>query len=183
MTVSRIELLGSPILRDISATVDFPLSLEVEATIDGLKRSLAECRSRLGFGRGIAAPQIGSLNRIVYTHTDEPRVLINPRIIERSREEFELWDDCLSLPDLLVWVSRACHIEVEYYDLEGRRQVWSATDDMAELLQHELDHLDGVLMIDRGARRNSIYLREEYRSQLGNDPALRWRGPRCFDGD
>ncbi len=183
LSVPKTELLGSPFLRKISNAVSFPLSHESKATIEELKESLAECRSSLGFGRAIAAPQIGRPYRIVYTQTDEPRVLINPRIVRRSEERFELWDDCLSLPDLLVWVARSREVEVEYCDSDGKQQTWSAVNDMAELLQHEIDHLDGVLMIDRAVGRNSIYLREEYRRQIQDDPDLQRRGPRVLNKD
>jgi peptide deformylase len=74
-----------------------------------------------------------------------------------------MWDDCMSFPDLLVRVERARSLSLEYVDEQGRRKEWRELDQAsAELLQHELDHLDGVLAVDRAMGPESLVLRREY---------------------
>ena len=104
-------------------------------------------------GIGLAAPQIGVLKRvIVYDLDEESRgvvALCNPEIIESS-EECELDDEgCLSLPGITVPIERSCSVVCEAQTLTGRRVRIEADGLHARLLQHEIDHLDGVLMIDR----------------------------------
>ena len=79
-----------------------------------------------------------------------------------SDETFRLWDDCFSFPDLLVWLERARSIAVAYQDERGADRKVEATGALSELLQHELDHLDGVLAIDRAIGPNGLCTREEY---------------------
>lgn len=110
-----------------------------------LRQVMAEVRAKYRFGRGIAAPQLGYMTRLVYLDTDRPRVLINPEFTERSAEMFELWDDCMCFPNLLVRVRRHKKVTLRYLDENWSEQTWTATGDLSELLQHELDHLDGVL--------------------------------------
>ena len=102
-------------------------------------------RSRYGFGRGIAAPQLGIMKRIIYLNTDFPRVLINPTIYHYSDELFEVWDDCMCFPNLLVRVKRHKQLSLRYRDLSWQEQDWTVTDDLSELIQHEYDHLEGIL--------------------------------------
>jgi peptide deformylase len=92
-----------------------------------------------------------------------PFVIVNPRIVRRSSEAFRMWDDCMSFPDLVVRVERHCSIDVEYFDEGGSRKEWLALDRAtSELLQHEIDHLDGVLAIDRAIEASDIIYKEEY---------------------
>jgi peptide deformylase len=77
----------------------------------------------------------------------------------------ELWDDCFSFPDLMVRVRRHLEIEVEYEDLAGGSHSLVARDDLSELLQHEIDHLDGVLATDRAIDRRSFGLSRQLRSE------------------
>jgi len=74
-----------------------------------------------------------------------------------------LWDDCFSFPDLLVRLERAERVGVRYEDEQGRTQILEAEGAFSELLQHEIDHLDGVLAVDRALDRNSFCTREEWR--------------------
>lgn len=161
MSVRPILLLGNPILRIRCRTVPHSERATMKAVARDLRDTLAEFRSRKGFGRGIAAPQIGRSDRIVYIDFELTGALINPRIAHRSRRTFTLWDDCFSFPDLLVRVKRHHTIEVTYTDLDGHRRRVRATGALSELLQHEIDHLDGVLAIDRAIDRRHIILRGE----------------------
>ena len=127
-------------------------------------QTLAAFRSKHGFGRGIAAPQIGVPSRFVAIDlADGPFVITNPEIVGRSKSTFTLWDDCMSFPGLLVRVRRHAEITVRYLDEAGFEQTWVVSDRaVAELLQHELDHLDGVLAIDHAIDREAIVLREAF---------------------
>lgn len=165
-----VSRLGDPILRAQCRPVSDPAGNQAVAVADKLKSTLYSVRRDLGFGRGIAAPQVGSDLQIVFVCIDEPMILINPRIEERSPAMFELWDDCLSLPPLLVRVRRHRAITVRYRDLAGRPVVLRAEDELSELLQHEIDHLHGTLILDRAHGDNAIWLREEWeRRAQGND--------------
>ncbi|MEK6650149.1 MAG: peptide deformylase [Bacteroidota bacterium] len=161
MAVRPILLLGNPILRSRCRTVPSSERATMKAVARDLRDTLTEFRTRKGFGRGIAAPQIGRPDRIMYIDFEFTGTLINPRIAHRSRQTFTLWDDCFSFPDLLVRVKRHHTIEVAYTDLDGHRRRVRATGALSELLQHEIDHLDGILAIDRAIDRRHIILRSE----------------------
>lgn len=113
--------------------------------------TLDDFRQRKGFGRAMAAPQVGIGKRVVAMNLGAgPFALVNPEIFGRSAEEFEVWDDCLSIPEWVVRVRRHMRISVRFQDDRGRARVWrDLPSDLAELVQHEVDHLDGVLMTKR----------------------------------
>jgi peptide deformylase len=110
--------------------------------------TLAATYNRYGYGRGIAAPQLGRLDRVVHVSLGGPRTLVNPVITARSDETMEIWDFCFSYFSIFFPVRRNVLVEVKYQDPSGRDQRIEAAGDLAELLQHEIDHLDGVLAID-----------------------------------
>jgi peptide deformylase len=180
MAVQEILLLGNEQLWQPSAAVERAVTPEVRETVADLGDTLADFRLRHGFGRAIAAPQIGRQLRIIFVNmqsgattlnaardagTFGPAPLINPRIVRASPEMIELWDDCFSFPDLMVRVRRHLEIEVEYEDLAGGSHSLVARDDLSELLQHEIDHLDGVLATDRAIDRRSFGLSRQLRSE------------------
>lgn len=123
-----------------------------------LAATLSSFRRRHGYGRAIAAPQIGIARRMLALDLGAgPFVLLNPEITWRSDETVELWDDCFSVPDRLVRVRRHRSISLDYRDAQFRRRRWERLPpDLAELLQHEIDHLDGVLMTDRATGPDAI---------------------------
>ena len=162
MPVHRIRLLGDPVLTTRSEPIDRPRSAAVKLVVDGLRETLRDWQSRFGSGRAIAAPQIGAPVRIVYVEMDKPWVLINPEIVDIGTEDFTVWDDCFSFPNLLVRVLRAYRIKVRYEDLKGATHEVELEGDRAELLQHEIDHLDGVLAVDRAHGLQPFCLREEW---------------------
>lgn len=127
-----------------------------------LRDTLDDFRKRRGFGRGIAAPQIGSTLRVIFIRLGGLAALINPKILKRSTQMIELWDDCFSFPDILVKVRRHTRIEISYVDETGERKTLKATDALSELLQHEIDHINGVLAIDRAVTKGDIILRSEF---------------------
>ena len=87
--------------------------------------------------------------------------LINPKITKRSKKKFTLWDDCFSFPDILVGVRRHEWVEVSYVDETGALKKLKATNGLSELLQHEIDHINGILAIDRAISTKHIILRSE----------------------
>ena len=158
-TLDDLLLLGDPRLYDVCepvAEADLPL---VPGWVADLHRVMEEIRAKYHFGRGIAAPQLGVMKRLIYLNVDRPRVLINPEWVSLSDETFELWDDCMSFPHLLVKVRRHRALTLRYRDEHWQEQTWSVADDLSELIQHEYDHLDGILCTMRAV----------------DDKAFRWR--------
>ena len=150
MAIRRIRRLGDPILRARCETITNPRSAAVRVIADDLADTLHDWQRRHeGRGRGIAAPQIGAPVRLVYIDTGKPWVLVNPEIVDIGHQDFSVWDDCFSIPDLYVRVLRAHHVRVRYQDLRAKWHEVELERDMAELVQHEIDHLDGVLTVDR----------------------------------
>jgi peptide deformylase len=92
--------------------------------------------------------------------------LINPEIVWSSQNRFELWDDCFSFPDLMVRVSRATRVRVDYQDTDGLNQTLEAEGALSELLQHEIDHLDGVLAVQRAISCQAFATRAEWERTL-----------------
>lgn len=157
MPARPIVELGNPLLREISLPVT---DLGYAATVlNDLASTLHEFQNSNGFGRGIAAIQIGERARIIYIEIHgEKFEILNPVITKRSEELFRLWDDCFSFPNLMVQLERHRSIELHYQDRSGERRILSAVDDFSELLQHEIDHLDGILAIDRALDPKSSFM-------------------------
>ena len=166
MAVRPILQLGDPVLREVCARVADPSSAETHKLVRDLADTLAHWRNSTGYGRGIAAPQIGVLQRVIFLQLPgaEPWPLINPEIIERSREEITVWDACLSFLSIFMQVKRHRTVTVRYQNLQGQILTVNASDErnLSELLQHEIDHLDGILAIDRVFDVKTICTREEF---------------------
>ncbi|MBK8289632.1 MAG: peptide deformylase [Flammeovirgaceae bacterium] len=138
-------LLGNPLLYTVSEPIletDLP---KVSDWVNDLHHVMKEIRAKYHFGRAIAAPQLGNMKRLIYMNIDKPVVFINPEFIFLSEEKFEVWDDCMCFPNLLVKVKRHKELIVSYKDETWQSREWKMKDDLAELLQHEYDHLDGIL--------------------------------------
>lgn len=162
MAVKEILLLGNPLLRTRCTPVRNIRERNVRQTVVDLRDTLKDFRIRNGFGRGIAAPQIGVTRRIIYIDFEYTGALINPTIRKKSRTKFRLWDDCFSFPDILVFLERTISVDVAFLDEHGTKRTLAARGALAELLQHEIDHLDGILAIDRAIDSHHIILRKEY---------------------
>ncbi len=166
MAVKAIIQLGNPLLRQKAVAVKDPASREIRALIQDLADTLAHWRAKTGYGRGIAAPQLGMLQRVIFLKLpeSEPWPLINPEITERSPEKIIVWDACLSFLSIFMQVERHRQITVRYQNLTGDTLEFQSGDDrnLSELLQHEIDHLDGILAIDRVIDTKSICTREEF---------------------
>ena len=138
-------LLGNPKLYEVSAPVlksELPL---VKDWVADLHNVMEEIRAKYNFGRAIAAPQLGIMKRVIYMNIDKPVVFINPAFTYLSDELFEVWDDCMCFPNLLVKVMRHKELTIKYLDENWQQQEWHMKDNLSELLQHEYDHLDGIL--------------------------------------
>lgn len=156
MSLDHLLLLGDPLLYEQSDRVELSELKELKALVDRLHETLMAFREKYGAGRAIAAPQIGIRKRLIYLHTGKPQVLINPLLENKSSETFEVWDDCLSFPELFVKVKRHRKCTIKFIDMEGHSQSWDIEDDMSELLQHECDHLDGILATQRAINNKSF---------------------------
>ena len=182
MAIRPIQLLGSPALRAHCEPVANVRSPAVRVVGDDLQETFRDLRSRHGYGRGLSAPQIGAPIRIVYIELDEPLLLINPSIVDIGKRDVHVWDDCFSIPGLLVRVQRANRIKLEYEDLSGKRQQVEAEGALAELLQHEIEHLDGVLIVDHPVGLDPFCIREEWNKHYAgagkySEPFERDAGP------
>jgi peptide deformylase len=161
MPARRILQLGDPMLRAVSVPV--PTSREAEAIFQDLRDTLADFQRVHGFGRGISAVQIGEPKRLIYIELDgRAYCLRNPEYIWQSDAKFRLWDDCFSFPDLLVWVERSEKVRLQYKDETGGVQILEAAGAFSELVQHEMDHLDGILAVDRAIDQDSLCTRQEW---------------------
>lgn len=169
MPVREILLLGNPKLWQPSSNITDAHATETQEIINDLAATLANFRAGHGFGRAIAAPQIGAHWRILFVNMNDgsfgPAPLINPQIVAASSEMMELWDDCFSFPDLMVRVRRHVEIDVSYSDESGEQKRITARGDLSELLQHEIDHLDGILATDRAINQRGYALRSEVMKQ------------------
>ncbi len=163
----QVLLVGDPRLRERCAPVTDFAAAELEEDCRRLRRALEQFRAEYGFGRAIAAPQIGILRRMVAMNLGSgPFILINPEIIARSAARFTLWDDCMSFPWLMVRLRRHTHVDLEFRTEGGEKLVWKEAEQaVSELVQHELDHLDGVLALDRALDRDSIVARQVYEAR------------------
>lgn len=148
MAIFELRVNEDPVLRRKSVEVrnfDFSLSSLTENMFETMYES---------HGIGLAAPQIGILQRIIVIDIEEvdpdfpPLALVNPKITEFSGEELGE-EGCLSLPDFRAIVRRATEVSVDAKSIDGKSVIFSAQGLMARVLQHEIDHLDGILITDR----------------------------------
>lgn len=155
-SLSDLLLLGDPRLYQICEPVAKEELPMVEEWIADLANVMREVRAKYGFGRAIAAPQLGIMKRVIYMNIDRPVVFINPELADLSQNLFELWDDCMSFPNLLVKVKRHCNLTINYLDETWQPQTWPMEGALSELLQHEYDHLDGILCTMRAIDNKSF---------------------------
>jgi len=172
MPVRPVLQLGDPLLRQKSLPVKDSTLPEIAELVRDLADTLAHWRSETGYGRGIAAPQLGVLKRVIFLKLpgEEAWPLINPEIFARSEDKIVVWDACLSFLSIFMQVERHREITVRYQRLDGSHDEVRAGEDsnLSELLQHEIDHLDGVLAIDRVVDTKTICTREEFEKRYRN---------------
>jgi len=176
MALRKVLQLGDPALREKAAAHRFAgENADLFNLIGDLRDTLAHWREETGYGRGIAAPQLGVLKRVIFLELPgtEPWPLINPEIIRRSAEKIVVWDACLSFLAIFMQVERHKEITVRYQDVRGEWHEVEAGEqgDLSELLQHEIDHLDGILCIDRVSDVKTICTKEEFEKRYrANSP-------------
>jgi len=170
-----IAQLGQPVLRKAAAAVtaeDFR-SPEFQQLLRDMKETVAAEK-----GAGLAAPQVFAGQRVFLALTelsdenDAPRqyvVFINPRIVAVSDETKLGWEGCLSFAELLVRVRRHLAVRVEYYNELGELRTIELEDFPARVIQHEYDHLDGILTIDRAASTHDIIKASELDTVLDEE--------------
>ena len=160
--------LGNPTLRKIAEPIANVGDSEIQQLIDEMLVTLQQSK-----GVGLAAPQIGrSLQLlIIASHPNErypnapqmqPTAMINPQIISHSPEISKDWEGCLSVPMIRGLVPRYREIEVEYTDRQGDRQNAKLTDFVARIFQHEYDHLQGKVFLDRVETNSDLVSEPEY---------------------
>ncbi len=149
MAILPIRTFGDPVLRTPAAPV---------ATIDDAVRKLVEDMIETMYdapGVGLAAPQIGVSRRVAVFDAQDglgPRVMINPELVETA-ESWEFEEGCLSVPGHFWPISRPGFARVRALDLDGNIVEYAGDELLGRVLQHELDHLDGILLLDRLPRR------------------------------
>lgn len=144
-TLNDLLVLGDPRLYEKCQDI-LPAEWEKLPTwVEDLNQVMKAFREKYSFGRAIAAPQIGIMKRLIHIHIDDPIILINPEILEKSQEMFEVWDDCMCFPLLYVKVKRHVFIKVKYRNEFGEEKIMEMKEDLSELFQHEYDHLEGIL--------------------------------------
>lgn len=159
MPAKEILQLGNPRLYEKSTEITQGELEKIKPVVDDLHDTLMNFRDKYNTGRAIAAPQIGVMKRLIYMHIGTPVILINPLLVDKSEEMIEVWDDCMCFPDLLVKVRRHEKCRIEYLDLNWKKSDLLLGGDMSELLQHECDHLDGILAVSRAIDGRSFALR------------------------
>ncbi|HLP88018.1 MAG TPA: peptide deformylase [Nostocaceae cyanobacterium] len=171
---TAIIQLGNPILRQKAAMVENIPDPEIQQLIDDLITTVAQAN-----GVGIAAPQIALSERIFivasrpnprYPNAPEmpPTAMINPKIIAHSPEVVKGWEGCLSVPGVRGLVPRYQTIKIEYSDRFGQLQQQELTDFVARIFQHEYDHLEGLVFLDRVESQQDLITEEEYQKMLAN---------------
>lgn len=154
-----ILLLGNEELYQISEPVKQDEIESIKSVVQDLHDTLMNFREKYHAGRAIAAPQIGVKKRLLYMFIDEPVVFINPVLEFPDNEMMEVLDDCMSFPNLLVKVMRHKRCRIKYLDMNWKEQVMSLEGDLSELLQHEFDHLDGILATMRAIDNKSFVIK------------------------
>jgi peptide deformylase len=159
-----VKLGESPVLRQVARPVT-RYSQETSQLIERMTLVMREAH-----GLGLAAPQVGVSTRvIVYDAGDGLRVLVNPVILKKSGEQDDPPEGCLSIPGLQGVVKRAKEIRVKGFDERGKPVMRRASELEARVIQHELDHLDGILFIDRADPETLIWLLGEGEDEDGNE--------------
>ena len=166
-SVTPVLLLGEPGLRVKCDAVSGLGEPKLASQIRALQTTLDAFRRQHGFGRAVAAPQIGVTRRIIAMNlAGTPFTIMNPEIVWRSQETFSLWDDCMSFPSLLVKVERSKSISVRYTTENGEQSFLEHCEpSVSELLQHEIDHLNGVLAIDHARGCDDLIAREVFEAK------------------
>lgn len=156
-----IYTIGADVLRTKAMPVD-AFDAELAALVEDMFGTM-----KAGKGIGLAAPQVGLSKRlfVMQLDGDKPRVFINPEIVETSLELSTYEEGCLSIPGVYSDLDRPAEIRIQAQNEKGRRFTIGAEGFLARVIQHELDHLDGVLFTDRMPEAARLRLLEQYRKR------------------
>jgi peptide deformylase len=168
MSAVEIVQLGNPVLRVVATPVTEVGGIETQTEIKAMQAALASTQ-----GVGLAAPQIGISKQIVIVASRpsprypqaplmEPTVMINPRFVALSEEKEKGWEGCLSIPGIRALVPRYTAIEVTYTNIEGHAVQQQFDSFVARIFQHEYDHLEGKVYLDRVEDNQDIVAESEY---------------------
>jgi peptide deformylase len=157
-----IAQLGQPVLRQVAAPVSSEEigSSTFQSFLQSMRETLQEAR-----GAGLAAPQVSVSKRVFLgavfppeSEKDPPgvEVFVNPRLTPLTTDKVNGWEGCLSFPELLVLVPRLLAVRIDYIDQQGRPCALELEGFPARIVQHEFDHLEGVLTLDRAASTHHI---------------------------
>ena len=172
MPVLEIIQLGHPLLRASAQLVDNIEDQNIQNLIDNLIATVGQAN-----GVGIAAPQVAESYRLFIVAsrpnlrypnapTMEPTAMINPQILAHSSGVVKGWEGCLSIPEIRGYVPRYEAIEIEYTDRNGKLQKQELTDFVAKIFQHEYDHLNGIVFLDRLESTRDIITEQEYQKRI-----------------
>lgn len=170
--ILEITQLGDPVLRTKAQLVENIQDLRIQKLIDDLITTVKQAN-----GVGIAAPQVRVSDRLFVVASRpnprypnapemEPTAIINPKILAHSTDIIKGWEGCLSIPGIRGLVPRYQAIEVEYTDQNGKLQKQEMTDFVARIFQHEYDHLDGIVFLDRLESTQDIVTEQEYQKRI-----------------
>ena len=161
MAVKNILLLGNPELYRASQPIHKHEVNGLSKMVKDLHDTLMDFKKRYGAGRAIAAPQIGEKKRLVYMVIDRPVLFINPVLDQKSREMIDVWDDCMCFPDLLVRVRRHKRCRIRWLNIDWKEERMVLEGPLSELLQHECDHLEGILAVSKAMDKKSFALKSQ----------------------
>ncbi len=156
--VKEILKLGNPKLYEVSEEITEADLEHLPEWVADLHDTLMDYRKIYGAGRAVAAPQIGVQKRLLYMYTDKAYVFVNPVLTFPDEETYTLMDDCMSFPGLMVEVRRHRRADICYLDENMQKREMHLEGDLAELFQHEYDHLDGILATMRAVDNKAFYL-------------------------
>ncbi|SHH94693.1 peptide deformylase [Clostridium grantii] len=156
MAAKEILLLGNEKLYNKSEVIKEEELKDIKYIVEDLHDTMMNFREKYNCGRAIAAPQIGVFKRLIYMNVDKPYIFINPTLQFIGDETMVVIDDCMSFPGLLVKVNRYKKCNIHYKDMEWKDCVLELEDDLSELIQHEYDHLDGILAVMRAIDNKSF---------------------------
>ena len=170
----EIAQLGNPILRQVAQPVANPNDRSIQKLLDSLIATAASAS-----GVGIAAPQVSQSYRLFIVASRpnsrypnaplmEPTAMVNPSIVAHSSEIVKDWEGCLSIPGIRGLVPRYQAIEVEYTSRDGKLHRRELKDFVARIFQHELDHLNGIVFVDRLENTLDLFTEQEYQRLMGS---------------
>jgi len=163
MPVKEVLLLGNPKLREKSSNIK-NFNGDYRKNLDDLSDTLLYLQKVKRIGRAMAAPQIGwKKNVISYNIPERSFFMVNPKVIWKSEEMIDVWDSCFCFDvAFFIEIKRYKRVKVQYLDGEGNKYVEEFNGDLSELVQHEIDHLNGTLATDHLKNPRKIIMRNEW---------------------